>query len=161
MKRKLLAYSLFLFLIIIPVNSYANYFTDNPHRFINYFTSEQYTSYADINSVNVIRYNPPYYVIDVTTYTFDYVNQVIFATVERFYYNYDKQTMRVSLIKTAMASDDGTSGLDNAKALPTGVYNIDDMPIIKKFTPEYLLGETAFMKAYRMFFTKEFNTQTY
>ncbi|WP_304067851.1 hypothetical protein [Megamonas hypermegale] len=145
-------------LFIIPANCFANYFTDNPNRYINTFNSEQFSEYTDLNSVNVVRYYPPYYVIDITVYVIDYFNQHTLAVIERFYYNYDQQTMRLKMIKVADASaENGTSQLDNTKPMPETAYTIDTMPIVKKYSSEYLVGEIAFMKAYRMFFTKEYN----
>ena len=162
MNMKLKSFIVALFLIVIPSNCFANYFTDNPNRYINTFNSEQFSEYTDLNSVNVVRYYPPYYVIDITVYVIDYFNQHTLAVIERFYYNYDQQTMRLKIIKVADASaEDGTSQLDNTEPMPETAYTTDTMPIVKKYSPEYLIGETAFMKAYRIFFTKEFNTRTY
>ena len=75
-----------------------------------------------------------------------------------FYYNYDKQTMRFTLIKAAPASaEDGTSKLDITPSL-SNMETINNLPVIEKYSGNYLLGETAFFKAYHMFFTKEYNT---
>lgn len=150
--------------ISIPTICFANYFDNNPKRYFNYYNSEQYSAYADVDSVNVVRYNPPYYVIDITEYTIDYVNQATIASLLRFYYNYDKQTMRFILIKAAPASsEDGTSKLDNVpiyfnSIYPSNIKTIDKCPLVEKYSGNYLLGETAFFKAYHMFFTKEYNT---
>lgn len=149
--------------ISFPTICFANYFDDNPKRYLNYYSSEQYTCYADLDSVNVVRYNPPYYAIDITEYTIDYVNQATFASLVRFYYNYDKQTMRFILIKAAPASsEDGTSKLDNVPIYfntiyPSNIKTINNCPLAEKYSGNYLLGEIAFLKAYHMFFTKEYN----
>lgn len=158
MNMKLKSFIVALFLTIIPTNCFANYFTDNPNRYINIDNSEQFSEYADLNSVNVVRYHPPYYVIDITVYVIDYFNQHTLAVIERFYYNYDKQTMRFKFTKIADASaEDGTSQLDNTEPMPETAYTTNTLPTIKKYSSQYFIGEIAFMKAYRMFFTKEYN----
>lgn len=150
--------SILCIVVSIPTICFANYFDNNPKRYFNYYNSEQYSAYADLDSVSVVRYNPPYYVIDITEYAIDYVNQVTMAVLLRFYYNYDKQTMRFTLIKAAPASaEDGTSKLDITPSL-SNIETINNLPVIEKYSGNYLLGETAFFKAYHMFFTKEYNT---
>ena len=46
--------------------------------------------YIDINSINVMRYNPPYYTINATTYTVAYDKAVIMQLDNIFFYDYNQ-----------------------------------------------------------------------
>lgn len=145
--RKIL---LFLLLcIIIPSSCFANYFDDRPWQYICYQNDIQYKSYIDMNSVSVIRYDPPYYTIDATTYTFDYVNQFGLVKVNRYFYDYNKQQIYWNMINIGKCFEDGTSSLnpDNPLEKPIGpIY-------LQRYSTGYMAAELAFMKSYNAGFT--------
>ena len=64
--------SLLSFLLLTSV-AWANYFDNYPKRFVSYDSTSRFKAYIDMDSVNVVRYDPPYYEIQATTYYFDYV----------------------------------------------------------------------------------------
>ena len=63
--------------------------------------------YIDINSINVMRYNPPYYTINATTYTVAYDKTVIMQLDNIFFYNYNQSVN--SLVKKFITPEEITA----------------------------------------------------
>lgn len=144
--RKVLA--ALIFFILICTMSYANYFDNYPKRFVSYDSTSRFKAYIDMDSVNVVRYDPPYYEIEATTYYFDYVLHSGLKRSMLFYYDYDKQTIAYQLQSLYECDEDGNVGRGGHSSIKTIIP-------FKKYSPGYCAGEFAFVKAYGVFFTKE------
>jgi hypothetical protein len=100
-----------------------------------------------MDTVSVLRYDPPYYQIKADTYYFDYVQHAGIMKTMIFYYDYNHQTICSQWISIYSCDENGNLG----KGAP---INMDSLLAMKKYGPGYLAGEMAFIKAYNMPFTK-------
>ena len=98
--------------------------------------------YIDIDSVNVIRYEPPLYTIDAVVKHIDLEKGSIVLYRFRFFYDIDTKEMKLSMMERSR--DDGNTWdyIPNRKAayMPKGTHG-------------YTVGDAAFYKAYRMWFS--------
>lgn len=142
---------IFLFIILlIPSLCFANYFDQYPKKYVVYDKTEQYKSYLDMDSVAVRRYDPPYYTIDVMTYSFDYVRQFGMAKQNRYFYNYETQTISWQVLNMGTCDEYGNVNIQyREEPLMT------ELIPLKKYSSGYLAAEFAFTKAYNMPFTIE------
>lgn len=49
--------------LLLTSVAWANYFDNYPKRFVSYDSTSRFKAYIDMDSVNVVRYDPPYYEI--------------------------------------------------------------------------------------------------
>lgn len=98
--------------------------------------------YVDIDSVNVIRYEPPLYTIDAIVKHVDLEKGSIVLYRFRFFYDIDTKEMKLSMMERSR--DDGNTWdyIPSRKA----VYML-------KGTHGYNAGNAAFYTAYRMLFS--------
>lgn len=136
--------------VFIPNVCFANYFDNQPRRYAVYASTTQYKSYADLKSVAVQRYDPPIYIIDITTYSFDYVNQWGMVKINRYFYNMDTQTVLWQLINVGKCGENGYIDIDNKPDKP-----VSQAIAVERYSPSYIAADLAFMKAYKMHFDKE------
>ena len=98
--------------------------------------------YVDIDSVNVIRYAPPLYTIDAVAKIVNLEKGSIVLYRFRFFYDINSKEMKLSMMERSR--DDGNTWdyISNRTAdyLPKGSHG-------------YNMGEAAFYKAYRMWFS--------
>lgn len=98
--------------------------------------------YVDIDSVNVIRYAPPLYTIDAVAKIVNLEKGSIVLYRFRFFYDINAKEMKLSMMERSR--DDGNTWeyIPNRQAdyLPKGSHG-------------YNMGEAAFYKAYRMWFS--------
>lgn len=134
--------------VFIPSICFANYFDQYPKRYIDYDSSQQYKSYLDIESVAVRRYDPPYYTIDITTYTFDYINQFGMVKKNRYFYDYKRQTISWQILNVGLCDEQGNIDIEER----TEPLTTELIPI-KIPSPGYLVAEFAFTKSYGMPFS--------
>ncbi|MCU6715622.1 hypothetical protein OCV58_12010 [Megasphaera butyrica] len=136
---------LIFFLIICPLNfSFANYFDNYPDRFLCYDSSIRFKSYLDLNSVKVIRYDPPYYAIQVDRYSFDYELHAGLKTVNIYFYDYNSQIISWQVIGMFECDENGNLGKGG---MLSKSYNA---VYLKDFSPGYLAASLTFMQAYKM-----------
>ena len=72
-RRKLILAFFTLCIMAFSVCS-ASFLDDNPTRYVKLDATPKSTVYVDTSSINVIRYEPPYYVIQFNDYFFNYEN---------------------------------------------------------------------------------------
>ena len=60
-----------------------------PSKFKYIYADNKGDGYIDINSINVIRYAPPYYVINSSLYLVDYSNNAIAQLNSTYFYDYN------------------------------------------------------------------------
>lgn len=98
--------------------------------------------YVDIDSVNVIRYEPPLYTIDAIVKDVNLEKGSIVLYRIRFFYDINAKEMKLSMM-------DGSR--DNGN---TWDYNpVRKATYMRKGSHGYNMGEAAFYKAYRMWFS--------
>ena len=81
-----------IFLILLPLTTNAislQEIKDNPSKFKYIYADNKGDGYIDINSINVIRYAPPYYVINSSLYLVDYSNNAIAQLNSTYFYDYN------------------------------------------------------------------------
>ena len=124
---------------------FANYYDENPERYIVYDSTSEHKSYVDIESTVVRRYEPPYYTIDITSYTFDLINDAGYVKENRYFYDYDKQTIQWQILSLGRCDEDGN--ISSLRAMKAKVVYLE-IP-----SSGYLASEFAFMKSYNMPFS--------
>ena len=81
-----------IFLILLPLTTNAislQEIKDNPSKFKYIYADNKGDGYIDINNINVIRYAPPYYVINSSLYLVDYSNNAIAQLNSTYFYDYN------------------------------------------------------------------------
>lgn len=123
------------FICIISISSISN-----ATNYVQIGASSQEELYVDKDSINVVRYQPPYYVIDTSSMVQSYSKgNEVYANL-RFFYNYDTKEMKFQVL-----SDDyhPIRDVDSNKDYVTGEYQ-----------KAYLIGIYTFYNAYNI----KFNT---
>lgn len=151
MKKGIIIITTLLFCLMTST-CLANYFDDNSDRFISYQSTKHYKEYVDLDSINVIRYDPPYYVIQAETYVFDYVKHLDMRYVNQYFYNYDNKNINWQV--NAMAKCDENRNISNEVTLEDGKQ---PYLALGKTSPGYRAAKIVFEKAYDIPFTKKNN----
>lgn len=114
-------------------------------------TSIQKTETADIgmdlNSIQVVRYNPPFYIIQVTEGQKNYATGKLGAANVQYFYDYKNQTIKTKWLNS-YTSDNGTTFTKDE-------YTDTSLREVKPQTVAYFMANYAFFKAYGMFFSKD------
>lgn len=71
----------------------ATFLDDNP-RFVQVGHDDTTESYIDMNTIQSVRYDPPYYIIRATVVTYDYANNTVQGYDNNFFYNFKAQTVK-------------------------------------------------------------------
>ena len=71
----------------------ATFLDDNP-RFVQVGHNDTTESYIDMNTIQSVRYDPPYYIIRATVVTYDYANNTVQGYDNNFFYNFKAQTVK-------------------------------------------------------------------
>lgn len=98
--------------------------------------------YIDIDSVNVVRYEPPFYTIDAIVKNVNLERGSVVLDKFRFFYDINTKEMKLSM--TEGSRDNGNTW--ESTPIRKAVY----MP---KGSHGYNIGEAAFYKAYLMWFS--------
>lgn len=84
----------FCLLWIGITNVSADQFSDEPSRYVKTIRSDRYVGYIDKNTLQVLRYDPPYYIIEADIVYILYDRNQIMRTKERNFYDMKTGTMR-------------------------------------------------------------------
>lgn len=101
----------------------------------------------DLNSINVIRYEPPYYIINVHEYYKDFSKGLLEARQAQYFFDYNKREIQMKTLKRY--TSDGSTNFEEVESYDT------DLQMVPKGTGAYLIGNYLFYKAYGMYFSKE------
>lgn len=135
-----------VFILLLNMNAcFANYFDDNSNKFISYASNPQYKEYLDLDSIQVLRYDPPYYIITAETYIFDYVHNLGIKYVNKYFYDYNTKVISWQMVGMFRCDEDGNIG--NGGFLPEQ-KNFDIY--LKDYSPGYHAAELAFQKSYNI-----------
>ena len=177
-KRGAIMKKLFLLLTIFSLFSMSAFaisldeLRNSPDRYKLVYVDSTTDKYIEIPSINVIRYNPPYYTINATTYNVSYDQNLIIKHEEVFFYNYNRSVNSLRLkfsttgaIAAELKKDTGITL--QLRGMETYDYNgqvsmpyqyIDPssslFPPLKAhmFSPGYMAAMYSFLKSYNMYF---------
>ena len=164
---------LFLFLfvfILIPFTSNAislNELRNNPIKYKLVYSDSLGDQYVNNDSINVIRYAPPYYIIKSTAYLVSYQYNVISELDNTYFYDYSNN-VSVLLNKTHSEAEFGNqvtkyAGVKYQTNILT-IYNYNgelyEGPVTtnkgpkipKILSPAYESAMYSFYKSYNMYF---------
>lgn len=177
-KRGAIMKKLFLLLTIFSLFSISAFavsldeLRNSPERYKHIYADQTIDEYIEIPSINVIRYNPPYYTINATTYNISYDKNLIIKHDEVFFYNYNRSINSLRLkfsttdaIVAELKKDTGiTSHLRGVEtydyngqvALPYQYFDLSSssFPPLKAhmFSPSYMGAMYSFLRSYNMYF---------
>lgn len=168
-----------IILILIPITSNAislNDIHNSPNQYTLVYSDEKIEEYVDANSIESIRYAPPYYVINANTLIVSYQHNIIMQTNETFFYNYDNNIR--ALLKSGMSKQELANRINmdtgvKYKVNSTSFFNFDGSsfaptenlyqePEIPGFlSPVYHSAMFAFYKTYNLYFNPKAPKQLY
>ena len=134
---------LLLLMLCIPLAIFAN---DN-RNIVGISHNMEVTVGIDLNSIKVIRYEPPYYVINVTEYHKNFAKGLLGMRESQYFFDYDKQEIQTKTLK--QYTSDGSSNF-----VEDEYYNTD-LRTAQKDSLAYLIGNYIFYKSYGMYFSQE------
>lgn len=138
---------LLLFVLCIPFAILAN---DN-RNLVGIAQNMEFNIAIDTNSIKVVRYQPPYYIINVDEYHQNFKDGILGARHAQYFYDYEKQKLETKTLN--QYTSDGSSDF-----VEDEYYNTDLQPV-REGTMAYLVGNYVFYKAYGMYFSKELQNQ--
>ena len=65
---------------------------NSPEKYKLVYSDSTSDHYVEIPSINVTRYNPPYYIINATMYMAEYETNIIGKTDTTFFYDYNRSS---------------------------------------------------------------------
>lgn len=131
-----------LALALFPIVSFA---ADT--NFISIFKNDTVTVYMDMNNIQVIRYEPPYYIIQEQELHKNFGKGLYGTRFVQYFYDYNKQTIKMKYLQSY--TNDGTHSWNEDEYLDTSIREVP------KDTAAYMIANYAFYKSYGMFFSKE------
>ena len=126
----------------------AMFFDDNP-RYIQVGHDDTTESYIDTNSLQNIRYDPPYYMIRATVITYDYTTNTATGYENNFFYNFKGQTIKAQTIATCMYDDQGNASSWTPIANP-------EVNLCDRYSVNGKAADNAFFNCYSMTFYHTF-----
>lgn len=73
-------------------------FLDSNTRFVQVGHDDTTESYLDLNTIQSVRYDPPYYIIRATVITYDYAHNTVQGYDNNFFYNFKAQTVKTQTL---------------------------------------------------------------
>ena len=169
---------LFLLLVIfslVTASAFAvslDELRNSPERYKLVQANSLGEEYIDINSISVMRYNPPYYTINATTYIVAYDKTVIMQLDNIFFYNYNQSVN--SLVKKFITPEEVTARIKKDTGIKSQIkgaavfnydgsiqetyhqYNLSNSRYIplkaNNFSPAYMSALYSFYKSYNIYF---------
>lgn len=128
----------------------AMFFDDNP-RYIQVGHDDTTESYIDMNSIQSIRYDPPYYIIRAIVITYDYADNTAIGYDNKFFYNFKNQTVKAQTTATYRYTHQGLAmspvSLPHAGINPCDRYSVNGKA-----------ADNAFFSCYNMTFYHTFTS---
>lgn len=150
--KKFLTAAAIALLCYAPVVDAAFY--DDTSRYVPVVKSMEFVSYVDMDSVESVRYDPPFYILKgrLVSVGYNYNNMITYNTYKIFY-DIDTRTAKYQLIQLRSVDEDGSIKfeVDIEKE-----KKIQKTELIKYGTPLFYLAEGLFYKYYGEHFFKEF-----
>ena len=145
---------------------------NSPERYKHVYADQTLDGYVEIPSINVTRYNPPYYIINATMYIVQYETNTIGKADSTFFYDYNRSSevlkKKLSNNMLILEEQEKNSGIQ-WKASGLIDYHFDGSiyrpyvhinPANPKFSPQvvpitslgYMAATYSFYKSYNMYF---------
>lgn len=86
------------FFFLLTLFASANNFLNNNPRFVQVGHDDTTESYIDMNTIQSVRYDPPYYIIRATVVTYDYANNTLQGYDNNFFYNFKSQSVKTQTL---------------------------------------------------------------
>lgn len=119
----------------------ANPFSENPDRYALINRSEITDVFVDKTSIRVIRYDPPYYIIEADSIFAYYDKRAIDRAIERYFYN-----MKLKTIKSQTLYFIGYDEMGNEmERVPRTEVKLEEE---KKGTVGWAVGDYIFAETY-------------
>lgn len=132
----------------LSFSTFASNFLADTSQYIKINSDIESTTYMDISSTEVVRYEPPFYIIRGTVFRENYSNGDISSLTCTFFYDYDSQNVKYTYKKVAKYNEGGME-----------TYSKEIQDSTPKNLPEYsTLGMAAnffFFKNYNILFYKD------
>ncbi|MCH4188103.1 MAG: hypothetical protein LKF74_07150 [Megasphaera sp.] len=126
----------------------AMFFDDNP-RYIQIGHDDTTESYIDMDSIQSIRYDPPYYIIRGTVITFDFTTNAATGFENNFFYNFKAQTVKAQTISNFLYDDKG-------KPVSQIVIANPEVNLCDRYSVNGKAADNAFFNCYNMTFYHTF-----
>ena len=98
-------------------------------RFVQVGHNDTTESYIDMNTIQSVRYDPPYYIIRATVVTYDYANNTVQGYDNNFFYNFKAQTVKTQTLGDVSYDLQGnvlsTSALPNPEVKTTDRLSVN------------------------------------
>lgn len=127
----------------------AMFFDDNP-RYIQVGRSDLTTSYLDVNSIQSVRYDPPFYMIRATIVTYDYSIGMTTGLENNFFYNFKGQTVKAQLVSVYTYDDAGNP-------MSQQIYSGQEVNACDRNSVNGTAANKAFFNCYNMTFYQNFS----
>ena len=177
-KRGAIMKKLFLLLAIFSLFTMSAFavsldeLRNSPGRYKHIYADQTLDGYIEIPSINVTRYNPPYYIINATIYVVQYKTNTIGKTDATFFYDYNRSSevlkQKFSNNMLILEEQKKNSGIQWKMSGAAG-YNFDGSiyspytrvnPTSPKFAPQaapiaslsYMAATYSFYKSYNIYF---------
>ena len=92
MKKLFLLLTIFSLFTISTFAISLDELRNSPERYKHIYADQTLDGYVEMPSINVTRYNPPYYIINATIYTVQYKTNTIGKTDTTFFYDYNRSS---------------------------------------------------------------------
>ena len=172
MKKLFLLLTIFLLFASSAFAISLDELRNTPERYKHIYADQTLDGYVEIPSINVTRYNPPYYIINATMYVVQYKTNTIGKTDATFFYDYNRSS---EVLKKKFANNmlileeqKKNSGIQWKMSGLAG-YNFDGSiyrpyrqvnPTSPKFAPHtapitsisYMAATYSFYKSYNIYF---------
>lgn len=177
MKKLLLLLTIFSLFSISAFAVSLDELRNTPERYKLVISNPRTDQYVEIPSINVVRYSPPYYVINSRTYIVRYENNVITAIDMTYFYDYNQSI--ASLANKFYTAEDVLKKIKLNSGIKSQMkgsisFNYDGSQISTytkynlsnpKYDPQkadmtsasYATAAFSFYKAYNMYFNQLFD----
>lgn len=136
------------FLCLFTLLVSANNFLDNNPRFVQVGHDDTTESYLDMNTIQSVRYDPPYYIIRATVVTYDYANNTLQGYDNNFFYNFKSQSVKTQTL--------GDVGYDlQGNILSTLALSNPEVKTTDRLSANGNAANRAFRACYNMNFFQE------
>lgn len=183
MKRFLMLALVFISLFSISSAISLEEIHSNPARYQHVHSGELSDEYIDNTSINIVRNNPPYYIINADAYAIYYNTNTITHYHNDYHLNYDRSLNRL----IPLYGNDNSSGVaewkrdsgikwelrgmavyafDGSVMIPyTSVDSVSSEPMdlepAAPMSPAYMAGMYVFYKSFNMYFNPPMRYQLF
>lgn len=146
------AAALLIMLSVIGCTMVSAIFFDDDPRYIQVGHNDTTESFIDMNSIQSIRYDPPYYMIRATVITYDYATNTATGYENNFFYNFKSQTVKAQTLSNLQYDEKGVP-------LTQTVFPNPEVSLCDRYSVNGKAADNAFFNCYSMTFYHTFTKQ--